>query len=201
MPGVPLFDVIRRSPWRLPALGRAFGRMQARLHAAPLPERITRLDATRLPLDIDPPVLAEAVAASATADALCHLDFHPLNVLAVGSRITAVLDFTNAAISDRRADLGITETALVAVPQPASPLSPVFHRLRHAFRHYWEDGYRRESGAFPLTPLWQALGAAVYVREVSRSAADGRGWANAAAVDHLVRYRASRLRAAGLESS
>ena len=50
--------------------------------------------------------------------ALLHLDYHPLNVMCQGPRITGVLDWANARLGDPRADLARTITLLRLAPTP-----------------------------------------------------------------------------------
>ena len=45
-------------------------------------------------------------------DPLVHLDYHPLNVMTDGERVTGVLDWTNARAGDPRADYARTLTIL-----------------------------------------------------------------------------------------
>jgi aminoglycoside phosphotransferase len=88
--GVPLLTVLAHRPYEL---GRLFGEAQAMIHAVAAP----------------PGLRARGPVAGT---ALLHLDYHPLNVLTDGERITAVLDWTNAAAGDPRTDLARTFSIL-----------------------------------------------------------------------------------------
>ncbi|MGH2632158.1 MAG: phosphotransferase family protein [Tepidiformaceae bacterium] len=46
--------------------------------------------------------------AASVAPAICHLDFHPLNILVDHGRVTGVIDWVNAALSDPAFDVGST---------------------------------------------------------------------------------------------
>lgn len=203
LPGDPLFDQLRPRPWRTWQLGRALGRMQARIHAADPGESAVLPEAEAF-RGIRPGELCEALRATARFDTLCHLDYHPLNVLCVGTRITGVVDFTNAAVADRRADLGRTESLLLDAPLPPDvprPLRPVLALVRRVLWLAWRSGYRAEAGDFPLEPAFRALGVSMNLREVARAAREGRGWATDADVAKLRNVLRRRLRAAGIRPS
>jgi len=97
-PGRPLAHEVRVRPWRAWALGVAFGRAQAAIHALPAPA-----------IPRDHPVSWEAWAGPDEALRAClgavrprppvllHLDYHPLNVLAAGGRVAGVLDWVERA--------------------------------------------------------------------------------------------------------
>src|SRR4030042_1376357 len=63
-------------------------------------------------------------AAGLNCGTFVHMDFHPLNVLSDGRNITGVVDWTNAAAGDARADLAWTVTLLRMGPLPPSRLRP-----------------------------------------------------------------------------
>ena len=197
-PGERMLDLGQKRPWRIGQLARNFGRMQARLHAFPPPTTLRLYDESWLSRNVAHERLVRAVTADARYDAICHLDYHPLNVLVRGTRMSGLLDFKGAAVSDRRADLAFTKTALLAVPLPHDWKRPLLQRLRTFVAREWEAGYRQEAGHFPLTPAWEALGIWHYTREVESAVADGRGWAKREDLAALHVYRDARLNAAGL---
>lgn len=198
MPGVPLLEALKRRPWQLRRLAHQFGALQARIHRISPPPGVRRLDAGAIRTTIDHAPLADALERTATIDALCHLDYHPLNVLAENGQLTAVLDWTAAAVTDRRADLAFTETALLRIPLPPSPANPALTRLRRLLHRYWCEGYRAHAGDFPLTPLFQAASVVAYLADLEAAAADGRGWATGADVISMQVERDLLLRVAGL---
>lgn len=133
-PGMDLSHHLRDASADVEGLGVAFGRAQARVHAIPAPDRwsaeewIGRCGA-------DKQVLQEQLRALATnAPMLLHLDYHPMNVMAEGSEITAVLDWTNAAAGDPRADYARTYSILhfANIGDP--------ERMK-AFARGWQEGY------------------------------------------------------------
>ncbi|MBI2767265.1 MAG: phosphotransferase [Chloroflexi bacterium] len=199
MPGNQLLHRIERTPWRLWPLGLAFGRMQARLHRLPIPAEVPALGEAQLLRWAPVPALVAAVAKVSRNDAFCHLDYHPLNVLAEGTRITALLDFTNCAIGDRRFDLGTTHALLTSAPLPPGPARTVMAQGRRLFVAAWRRGYRAEAGDFPSTPLFEALGLARACGSIESAASEGRGWATPGDAIAVRAKLIRKLRALGID--
>ena len=197
VPGRTLLDAIKHRPWRLAASAREFGALQARIHRGEPGDAVRRIDAANARVAIGAGPLADALAGEARIDALCHLDYHPLNVLAQGG-ITAVLDWTNAAFTDRRADLAFTETALLRIPLPPSPINPLLTAIRRPLHRHWREGYRSEAGDFPLTPLFQAASVVMFLADLEGAVREGRGWASAADVETMRAEGDRLLRLAGI---
>ncbi len=116
-------DAVLHAPWRAPALVRRLARLQARIHRldpAGFPESEDLLDKrlrlTRATADVlDDRAMSDALArieqlAEELRDApaaVCHGDFHPLNVLVDGEDM-AVIDWTDSGIGDRHGDVART---------------------------------------------------------------------------------------------
>jgi aminoglycoside phosphotransferase (APT) family kinase protein len=196
LPGKQLIQMVEKKLWRLWSLGYQFGRLQARYHQLAPPE-LRSDDGAWADIEAEPG-LSKAVRARSRDDALCHFDYHPLNVIADRSGITGIIDFSDTRVADRRADLGRTHALLTAAPVPPSPLRPVLQVLRHQFALFWRRGYRSLAGDFPLEPLYEAWGGATFVRDIEEAVADGRGWGTPADIDRIKAYVADRKRAAGL---
>jgi Ser/Thr protein kinase RdoA (MazF antagonist) len=196
MPGVPMLDALRSRPWQLEQLGREFGRLQARLHKAE-PSGIRELRAEDLRGIIPDEDLNARVIRELSGRAFCHLDYHPINVLVDHGKLSAILDFTNAAVTDPRLDLAMTKAALLVAPLPPSPLNPLLQVVRRLLARAWERGYRLEAGAFPLTPLFEAAAISRFVVETRRAVDEGRGWATAKDVAGMERAYERTLAAAG----
>jgi aminoglycoside phosphotransferase (APT) family kinase protein len=196
--GEPFANLAARQPFRVVALGRAMGRLQARLHAVPPPAGLFQHDAARVEHAVDHAGLREAILAAARFDAFCHLDFHPLNVLGTGTEPTALIDWTNAAISDRRIDLAYTHATLTVATPPPGPPRLLVAAARRLLARGWRKGYMEAAGSFPLDPLFEAVGTWRYVTEAERAFSEGRGWLSTAEVARLRRARDQKLRAAGL---
>lgn len=124
--GTMMLDALRRRPWRTRALMSQLAGLHARLHALPaggFPDDDDLLDRRlRLPrhaaeaLDDDPLRAGLALVVSMADElrdsppAVCHGDFHPLNVLVATTR-ASVVDWTDSGIGDRHGD--IARTALL----------------------------------------------------------------------------------------
>jgi aminoglycoside phosphotransferase (APT) family kinase protein len=197
--GKTLADLAKARPWRIGAIGRAMGRLQARVHATPLPpEGFPRTGREWIERAVPQPALREAVAAAARLDTFCHLDFHPLNVVGAGTRPTAILDWINAAVSDARIDLAYTKaTLVVSPPMPGDP-PLVLRAARRLLARAWERGYAEAAGSFPLDPLFEAFGVARMAVQVDQAVAEGRGWATPAGAAAVHEVLTRKLRAAGI---
>lgn len=194
--GRTLREAIEKQPWRVWQFGRAFGRMQARLHRVSPPE-VQPIEPHDW-LDNVPPALAEAAARQSRPSALCHFDYHPANVLVDGLTITGMIDFTHARIADPAFDVARTRALLLMAPLPADPLRPVFDQFRKVLARAWRSGYRAEAGRFPESPVFDAVGIAILLFSVRDAVADGRGWATESDVRDVERKFARAMRAAGL---
>ncbi|HKU96470.1 MAG TPA: phosphotransferase [Vineibacter sp.] len=66
----------------------------------------------------------------AVVTAVCHCDFHPLNILVESGRITGVIDWGNVTLGDPALDVGSTIAAITTTPLGvAAPLRPVVRGL------------------------------------------------------------------------
>jgi len=70
---------------------------------------------------------------------LCHLDFQPFNIVVLDDAITGIVDWGNAALTDRRHDLAWTTVVLDLAPALLPELVPIID----AFGAAWRDGYRQ----------------------------------------------------------
>ena len=194
LPGANLVECMQHRPWQVWSLGRDFGRLQARIHATPGgdvgPLRIE--DWADFVADAQ---IAASVAGELRTDTLCHHDYHPLNVLVGECGISALLDFSSMRMSDARADLGLTKAILVGGPVPPGPLKPVASAGRGQFLRAWRKGYVEVAGSWPLTPLFEAFGAAFYLGALTMLRGEGRGWGDTSGIE---KYLEKARRAAGL---
>lgn len=175
--GRPLADELRGHPWWFWRLGTAFGRVQSRIHRVPPPEDLD-MDAHAWISWAGPGhelLQARVRELSQAAPVLIHLDYHPLNVLARGARITAVLDWANARSGDRRADLARTLTMLRFSPRrtgsPPRWLGPEddhpFQRVaRWVLAVSWRRGYEAEAGPLGDLAAFYAWAGAVMLRDL-----------------------------------
>lgn len=127
VPGVPMLGAITRRPWQARSRLRELAALHARLHRLDptgFPEQPKGLAASKLALaegwaetlaapDLDRAarqVRTFVAELDAGPRAVCHGDFHPLNVV-VGSEGAAVLDWTDAGLGDPVGD--VARTALL----------------------------------------------------------------------------------------
>lgn len=196
MPGATLVDALAAAPWRVWPLGRAFGAMHARLHAVPVdglpPLPASRWDALR------PRDLAPALEAAFRADTFCHFDFHPMNVLTDGHRITAVLDFTNSGAGDARGDRAMTRALLRLAPVDAGWRAPLIAAVRGVFARAYESGYRAVARGFDAPALFRAAAAARVLADMRAASAEARAPVPEGAMRAARRELLRELRAAGL---
>jgi hypothetical protein len=154
--GAALLDTYRSSPWTARNLGMLFGEAQADLHAicpedgehggwmdyfGPVPEE-----------------LRDRLGQSRSAR-LLHLDYHPDNVIVRSGRIAGILDWTNSAVGDPRADIARTYTLMRFTLR--SPRTSPLYLADVLFAAGWWRGYTRKAGPQrDLAPflLWAALG-------------------------------------------
>jgi aminoglycoside phosphotransferase (APT) family kinase protein len=146
--GRNLLDALRADPRRFWALARVFGAMQARLHAAPAPVALVVPGRSWIDWEggADPALAARLRAASTGPDSILHFDYHPLNVMVAGGRVTGVIDWANVDIGDRRADLARTLTILRLAPaEPGTPAA-LMRLFTRALEIGWRRGYRAVAG-------------------------------------------------------
>jgi aminoglycoside phosphotransferase (APT) family kinase protein len=165
--GQPLLHVLSRQPWRTWQLGAAFGRMQAALHTVvptPSPDLpaggwIEWAGAQEAALQ------TQLRACAATTATLLHLDYHPLNVMTDSRRISTVLDWANAQVGDRRADVARTFTILAL--DPSLPRRPHVDIFRWVLVQAWRQGYHQAAGPLADMTLFYAWAGAVMLRDLA----------------------------------
>lgn len=167
LPGLTVFEELRRRPERAESLGALFGAAQARLHSVAAPATLAaRPDEWIAWLGPDQPALAARLRASDyPGGALLHLDYHPLNVMTDGERITGVLDWRNVAAGPPRADAARTHAILVVdAPQHASAQA---RAVLETFAHGWQAGYLRGGGSLDAMAPFYAWAGATMLRDLA----------------------------------
>ncbi len=150
-PGRTIAEAAIAEPERAEPLGVAAGRVLARLHAVEPPDAIS--DRSWLDWFAIPDALGRALVAAAGPARLLHLDYHPLNLLADGDDITAVLDWANARSGDPRADLARSIAILrLGVDEALVDVGPVVS----AFERGLIDGYVESAGPLVEMPVFLA---------------------------------------------
>jgi aminoglycoside phosphotransferase (APT) family kinase protein len=84
-----------------------------------------------------------------SSNSIIHLDFHPLNIISDGSKITGIVDWSGACLGDIRADLARTEITILTAPIPQSPMHAVLNFARRIFLKAWRYGYTKIAGSIP----------------------------------------------------
>ena len=201
-PGLPLTRALEARPARLLSLGAAFGRMQAAVHAVRAPAGLAegRPDWIAWAGPEEAALQARLRALALRPDALLHFDYHPLNVMADGRRISGVLDWANAAAGDPRADVVRTFTILRLVPfAPGTPLRERFGR--RLLELSWRRGYRQVAGPPGDLTLFAAWAGAVMVRDLAPKLGRPGIWLQPHHLDRIRRWTAAQKRRAGLPLS
>jgi aminoglycoside phosphotransferase (APT) family kinase protein len=147
-PGRPLRDELFARPWRAWPLGRAFGRMLARVHALPPPDGLRESPQAWIDLagPDEEPLKARLRSLARGPAALLHLDYHPLNVMTDGTEMTALLDWANARAGDPRADLARALTILRYGPAGAKTRRLLIILLGRVVELACSFGYRQVAG-------------------------------------------------------
>jgi Ser/Thr protein kinase RdoA (MazF antagonist) len=166
LPGRSLAEESRRRPWRAWALAVAYGRTQAMIHALAAPKPLAeRPDDWLAWAGSDYPKLVERLRHESQPSALLHLDYHPLNVLTNGQRITGVLDWRNALAGPPRADAART-SAILRVDY-IGRLSLAERAVRGIFERGWRAGYEEIAGPLGDMSLYNAWAGAVMLRDLA----------------------------------
>lgn len=176
-PGTTMIDALKRSPTQARVLVRCLAGLHVRLHELPIDDwpdpdapllADRRLRSARTWVDdLDDPRLRDALAraeplARELDDAprvANHGDFHPLNVLVDGDRLT-VIDWTDAALGDRHGDVARTALLFRAAALAAGNRVErvVLARIGPVLSRMYLRAYRRAS---PLDARrlhrWEAL--------------------------------------------
>lgn len=158
--GVPLLDSMYRHPWEIMVGPFQMGALHARLHALPtdgfptpdrpflerwldtLHERIDAFDLPGLLPGLD--WLRMHAPDEPESPSILHLDFHPINLLYGRMRITGVLDWPEADVGDRHADIATTLLLLETTDVDAP--NPVMHALASPGRVFLRRFYLRAYG-------------------------------------------------------
>jgi aminoglycoside phosphotransferase (APT) family kinase protein len=192
-PGVPLSDAIWRRPWRVVSLGRAFGRTQAQIHRIPTRPSWRHQRADWIDwAGPDEQRLQTALQHMAQhRTALLHLDYHPLNILADGTQITAVLDWANTRLGDPRADVARTYTILMVEPHTPGRQPLALALARRLLTWNWRRGYEQVAGALPEMAWFYAWAGAVMARDLAPRVSNPHSWWQPQHLAHIQHWTAA----------
>lgn len=146
--GCNLLEALRAEPRRFWSLARAYGEMQARLHAAPVLTELIVEGRSWIDWEgsADAALGARLRAVSTGPNSILHFDYHPLNLMVAAGRVTGVIDWANVDIGDRRADLARTVTILRLAPAEPGTSPALLRFLARALEIGWRRGYRAVAG-------------------------------------------------------
>jgi aminoglycoside phosphotransferase (APT) family kinase protein len=176
--GQALAAALQTRPWLLLGQGRAFGRMQARIHTVRASAAVESHSADWVDwygaADVELQAALRRLAGARRQ--LLHLDYHPLNVLMQGSTVSAVLDWANARAGDPRADVARTYTILMVAPHGARRDSPLYMALRYLLTRAWLAGYRSVAGPLHDMPAFFAWAGSVMQADLAPRVGDPQHW-------------------------
>jgi aminoglycoside phosphotransferase (APT) family kinase protein len=150
LPGATVFDAVRTNPADAHRLGVLMGEAQRRLHAVTAPPELSGVadgDGGGWPSSGVPPV--EGLP---QGNSLLHLDWHGLNLLVDGDRISAVLDWDNARAGHPLLDVARSYTLLTVEPTFAT-LRPDERELLATLADGWATGYGEAARSIPAPCL------------------------------------------------
>lgn len=184
--GRPMADELQSHPWRAWTLGVQMGRTQAAIHALPIPNAFPDVTPWRDLAGPNEPIRAWLERIPPRGPALLHLDYHPLNVLADGARLSAVLDWANSRPGDPRADIARTVSILHFAPVPAGPVGIAARGTIRLLQAGWRRGYERVAGPIgDLAPFYAWAGAMMERDLAPRVGHPGAAWLTEAHMDHI----------------
>lgn len=195
--GKTLLSRLQTQPWLIWTLGKAFGRVQAAVHAIPAPPD---MDATRWIewAGDEPELKARLYDLPSRRTALLHLDYHPLNVMAQGIQISGVLDWANTQAGDPRADFARTCTILRMMPYGPNGDSPYMALFRRLLERAWQSGYAQAGGKLDAMALFYAWAGAVMIRDLAPRVGKAGFWLEERHLDPVRRWRDEWKQRAGL---
>lgn len=197
--GVTLLDALLRLPWKLRKLAAAFGRMQAKIHAVPAPDDLRDPQGLRDYIyRLDPELAERVLSVGLRFDRLTHLDYHPLNVMTDGERITGVLDWPSAAGADPRLDVARTAVVIETAAPPPGPLRALVGPLRGLFSRAWMRAYLDVAGPVGDLSPFMALAGLSWLKELEWARGRPGVWAGGLDAAPVLRWTARWRRRAGL---
>ena len=203
-PGVTLAAALQARPWTALRLGRAFGEMQARIHAVPAPPELAAAPRAWIEwAGAEAAPLASLLKTQAPSPPrLLHLDYHPLNVRTDGARITAVLDWTNTRAGDPRADVARTHTILRVQPLEPGPMRVPTSLVLWLLWLGWRRGYEGISGRVAEQEMapYYAWAGHLMVRDLTPKIGRPGVWLREGNLASVQRWAAGWQRRAGVSS-
>jgi aminoglycoside phosphotransferase (APT) family kinase protein len=155
--GQTLFSELLASPDKAFKLGHEFGKMHSKINLIQL-NQDDHIQSWLTP-SIEEKEMYNQISQFSENNHLLHLDYHPLNVLTDGEKITAVIDWGNASTGDPRFDFARTYSILQLI---GPKLFQEHSSSYNDFTRGWEEGYEQEQvsdacEAYPLFYAWAGL--------------------------------------------
>lgn len=179
-PGRTCLAATLRRPWSIWRIGLSLGRQQARIHRVPPPSVLLEgaPDCWVAKGALQCPEVFDRVRGMAlSTGSLIHLDYHPLNVLTDKGRITGIVDWSNAAAGDPRADFARTAALLLTASAPPGPARLPIGAARRLFYLAWRRGYVSEAGPLGDLAILMAWAGATRLQDLEYARARPQSWA------------------------
>ncbi|MGI8553677.1 MAG: phosphotransferase family protein [Dehalococcoidia bacterium] len=192
-PGRTFVQALQKQPWTIWRLGVLAGRTQARIHAVAAPPALQQASPSWFAWagPAEQALRSRLQTLSLRPAALLHLDYHPLNIMTDGRRITGVLDWANAGAGEPRADLARTIAILRLAPLGRFSTSPPVEVLRRLLVLSWQTGYQQSAGPVGDLTLFYAWAGATTARDLTGKVAP-------ATIARIHRWTALQKRKAGV---
>ncbi|MGW5359964.1 phosphotransferase family protein [Actinopolymorpha pittospori] len=151
LPGTTVLDALRLEPGRAHRLGELMGEAQRALHEVPAPADLAGvpvwhgqvLDARASGGAVRPDHLGPPVGS-----ALVHLDWHPLNILVDGDKVSGVVDWVNARAGHPLLDVARTH-ALMTINPMLAMLTARERAFLDELTQGWVVGYGPQAASIP----------------------------------------------------
>ncbi|MFT4416964.1 aminoglycoside phosphotransferase family protein [Fredinandcohnia humi] len=169
--GHTVFQELQENPKNAYLLGYEFGRTQALIHHLPCPQTEGKDRDWLTPSSQSEENIINRIDTVVTPSkkSLLHLDFHPLNVLTDGQKITAVIDWANSTVGDNRFDIARTFSILrLEGAKHFENSSTDFAE----FEKGWSEGYKSVSGAISSLEIFYAWAGIRMVRDLAGRRSD-----------------------------
>jgi aminoglycoside 3'-phosphotransferase-2 len=198
-PGRTLVEQLQLQPWSSWSLGKAFGRMQAMIHAAAVPDSFAQQTADWVTWKSGDDLMLqqELRKQRSPSISLLHMDYHLQNVMVKDNSITGILDWTNVKVGDPRADYARTHTILHVEPWTPKP-SLSLTLLRWTFGKAWRRGYQEIADPLEDMALFYAWAGTVMVNDLAHRVDQPDSWFQRHHLEEIRSWANQRKQCAGL---
>jgi uncharacterized protein (TIGR02172 family) len=168
--GIPMLELVTKSPWRVPALARQMAALHIQMHqpfiSADLPTQrgkyTWRIEHTpSLSGNLKPALLGQ-FARLPDERRLCHGDFHPANVMVSGTR-SVTIDWIDVSVGHPMAD--VARTSVILLGAAATLRNPLFGFVVRWFHSIYLKEYFKSDGDLTLYQAFFPIVAAARMAE------------------------------------